>query len=206
MPFVSTPNVMMVEIRYDLAGQKIENRIMVDNLASIATSDLTAVAAQVWVQWSVGGVQHLSDTLSLREVVATDLTVQNGEQVTYATGGPIAGGQPGRCLPNESAFCISLRSTARGRSARGRMFLPAIPVALMDDSNNIGATSAAILAADVNALLAVIRTGGRDPVIVSYRANKAPRVGGPVYFSIATALFTDTLIDSMRRRKPGVGQ
>jgi len=41
--------------------------------------------------------------------------------------------------------------------------------------------------------------------VVSYISNKVPRPGGPVYFPVVSFQYEDLVVDSMRRRKPGVG-
>lgn len=205
MAFIPVPNVMSLEMRYTLGGSQIENRIMVGNLAPITAADLEAVAIQGW-NWAESVLlPHLSSTLHLVETVATDLTTNESGQFTYAPDTTTNGGQSGACLPNECAFCISLHSAERGRSARGRMFLPAIPVAVMADSNHLDGTSAGILVSDVQSLINTLGSTTRKPVIVSYRHDKVLRPGGPVEFVITGAVATDTVIDSMKRRKPGVG-
>lgn len=205
MPFVPAPQIIMGEIRYTLFGQHIENRIMVDNGAVVNAADLEAVAIQLW-NWSEGAlIGGLSTNLHLDAAVSTDLTTSEGGQFTYAPDTTTVGGVSGDMLPNECAFCVSLHTASRGRSARGRMFIPAIPQAAMVDANNLTGVAASALVSSVQTLINELTTGTRVPVIVSYRHDNAPRVGGPVYFPILSSAATDTLIDSQKRRKPGVG-
>jgi len=205
MAFVPAPNIIEAEIRYTLFGQKIENRIMVDNGAAVDAAALEAVAIQVWDWAETGLIGGLSTNLQLNAVVCTDLTTNEGPQFTYAPDATTTGGVAGAMLPNEVAFCISLHSTSRGRSARGRMFIPAIPVSATSDANNLSSVAAGALVSSVQTLINDLTTGTRIPVIVSYRHDNAPRSGGPVFFPIVSAAATDTLLDSQKRRKPGVG-
>jgi hypothetical protein len=71
--------------------------------------------------------------------------------------------------------------------------------------NTFWATRAADLVADFTALRTAITGAGWEWVIASYIADGAPRVGGPVYFPILSVAFQDLIVDSMRSRKPGVG-
>jgi len=204
MPFVPAPNIMMVEARALLFGQQIENRFMCNNQGPVTLADLEAAAVAVWNWWELAYAVALPITVNLVEVLATDLTVQNGAQFTYApdatTNGTVAGGQ----LPNECSVCVSLRSAVRGRSARGRFYTLAVPLSFMADENNITVAYQNQLAATGVSLrdnLAAIA----PLTIVSFFSNGILRPGGPVYFPVINALVVDRVVDSMRRRKPGVG-
>jgi len=204
MAFVPAPQIMMLEFRYIMAGQRTENRIMVDALAPVTPTTLEALAdvGDLWVGNTYLG--NIGGNTALSEVVVTDLTTQNGEQVTHAPGSPVTGGKPAP-LPNENAFCISLRSNARGRSARGRWFAGSLSGNDREDANTLTAGYVTDLTTALNGLIGAIDAAGFQAVIVSYRSNNAPRPGGPVYFPIVTATAVDRIIDSQRKRKPGVG-
>jgi hypothetical protein len=75
----------------------------------------------------------------------------------------------------------------------------------MADDNNVNAGFASSVAATFPTLFSAIETIGPLAVIVSYISEGAPRPGGPVYFPISSASVLDTLVDSQKRRKPGVG-
>jgi hypothetical protein len=147
---------------------------------------------------------QLPATVHLNEVVCTDLTTIDGAQATYAPDTTTNGSIAGDVLPNECSMCISLRTGNRGRSARGRFYTFAVPQANMADDNFITPTYSSALATVGNDLVAAFQE--TTPLtIVSYRSGGVPRPGGPVYFLVSNALLVDNLVDSMRRRKPGVG-
>lgn len=205
MPFVPAPNIAMVEMRATVANQKVENRIMVDCLAPptpAALSDLCDIAAQ-W--WGNDYADFLHTTVQLQEVVATDMGELNGAQVSFTPGAPVTGGQGGDPMPNEVSYCASVRTASRGRSARGRFYtLPmartSVVVNNFTDAYVTGVTTA------LNLLRGTLSAAGTPWVIVSYRSNNAPRPGGPVYFVVNNITSVDSIVDSMRRRKPGVGE
>jgi len=205
MPFVPVSDSMQVEMRYTLFSQHIENRIFVHNGAPVDAAALEAVAIIVWDWVETHLIGGLSENLHLNEVVATDMTSAEGPQFTYAPDTTTSGGVSGAMLPNEVAFCVSLHSASRGRSARGRMFIPAIPVSATADANNLTAIAAGALVSSVQTLINDLTVDARQPVIVSFRHDGVVRPGGPVLFPIISAVATDTLLDSQRRRKPGVG-
>ena len=204
MAFIPAPNIMMVEARASVGGQNVENRFMLNALHAVAPSDLESAAINVWNWWEIVYAPLLPATVLLREVVATDLTNQNGQQYTYAPDTTTVGTAVGGALPNEVSVCVSLRSSARGRSSRGRFYSLAVPALQMADANNISATYRSALQAAGQTLVTNNLTIA--PItIVSYFSNGVARPGGPVYFPVTTALIVDTVVDSMRRRKPGVG-
>ncbi len=204
MPFVPAPNIVMVEMRALRNGQRCENRVMVNNLAAVTPAALTDLANIAMGWWPNFYAPLLDQSVSLTEIVATDLTTQNGEQVTLTPAIPVAGELTTSPHPNEVSFCISLRSGARGRSSRGRFYWLSVNQSQMSSQNELTTAAADAMKSAVQGLI----NNYNDThafVIVSYRNNNAPRPGGPVYFQVTSATYTDLIVDSMRRRKPGVG-
>lgn len=204
MAFVPAPQIVETEIRALQAGQKIENRIMVDALTTVTPTILTDVANTVLNWASTTYFLNVTNNVTLTEIVATDLTTQNGQQTTVIPSPGVQGSAGNDPMPNESAFCVSLRSTSRGRSARGRFYAFGLDKELVVENDVTGGYRTAITGA-VQSLIDLIANQGYQLVVVSYIANGAPRPGGPVYFPIVTAVSVDATVDSMRSRKPGVG-
>lgn len=205
MPFVPAPNIIELEFRYTINAQQCENRVMVDNLAAVDAAACEATAILGWNWWETSMAPETSEHVLLREVVATDLTTDSGPQFTYAPDATTTGTITGAAMPNECALCVSLRSSSRGRSARGRWFMAGIAREAMADDNNVNSGFATSVASVLATLVSNIETAGQALVIVSYVHDGVPRVGGPVYFPVTSVLVLDTVIDSQRRRKPGVG-
>jgi len=205
MPFVPAPNIIQIEMRAVRNGAQVENRIMYDMLAPVTPTNLQDVAIAAWNWWENDYADFLSASVNLKEVVCTDLTVHEGAQYTYAPDTTTVGGIVGLALPNEAAFCVSLRTGHRGRSARGRFYTLSVVFDQMADDNFLEPTAAENFRASVGRLMVNLTAEGGLPVIVSYITNNAPRPGGPVYFPITNVTVVDNEIDSMKSRKPGVG-
>jgi hypothetical protein len=205
MAFVPAPNIVMVEWRYTLFGQQCENRLHINHFGDPGPTELNSYAVNAWNWWELTYSPFIVDDCTLREVVATDIGVQNGEQVTYAPDTTTTGASIAFPLPNETSYCVSLRSASRGRSARGRWYVAGIPNNLLADANNLTSAAAENYRAALQTYINSVSAGAKAVVIVSYRTNNAPRPGGPVYFIVTSAVITDTVLDSQRRRKPGVG-
>jgi hypothetical protein len=205
MPFVPAPNIVMVEWRCLNALQRIENRIMVNMLTAPTAPEMSDLVDLAINWWDSAASVQMSSTVALTEVVATDMSTLNGIQISAAPGTPVTGVDNSGAKPNEVSFCVSLRTGNRGRSARGRLYWLAITNDQMQDANNMKSAKANDIIGACNVLREDIATAGWQWSIVSYRTNNAPRPGGPVYFPITTCIYTDLLVDSMKRRKPGVG-
>lgn len=205
MPFVPAPNIVQAEWRCTRNGQNIENRMMINLLADPTLTVMNELRVVLWDWWENSHAAVLSSEVALREVVLTDMSEQNGLQVSYAPDTTTVGTLGGFDLPNEVSMCVSLRTGFRGRSARGRWYQLSITDAQLDGTNTMSATAAANITTSISALLAAIAGEGYVASIVSYVSGGVPRPGGPVYFAISGAVITDLILDSMRRRKPGVG-
>lgn len=203
MPFVPAPNIAMVEIRATSDSQKIENRIMVDFLASPSESDLIGLTDLVYTWCDDEYTHQLPDTLSINSVVVTDLSSDSAPQIT-STGPALPGLVGGGSLPLNATLCYKLQTNSRGRSARGRFFVLSLP-ATQVSQNTVGATYAGNMQTALFNLLTAISAAGWLWTIVSYRHDNAPRPGGPVYFPVTDVVLTDRTVDSMRRRLPGRG-
>jgi len=158
-----------------------------------------------WDWWENNHAGKLSNEVNLRGVVATSMHELNGPQFTYAPDATTTGTGTATPLPNEVSLCVSLRTGARGRSARGRWYMLSVDEGQMQNTNQVTDAHAEACAASLRNLNSIIIGLGYLLVIVSYVSNKVPRPGGPVYFPVTNAIVVDTIVDSMKRRKPGVG-
>jgi len=204
MAFVPAPNIVMVELRCTLDGQNVENRFHVNVFHEPTTFDLQSVANvvsnAVIEQW----IPQLPDALTFREIHLRSLHDANAIELTAAFPSNTTGSLVSLVLPSNVTLCVSLRSNASGRSARGRLYWMGL-CELDVSGNNIGLTRSGGIVDAVQFLIDALQTVEYAWVIVSYIANNAPRVGGPVYFVVTTALIVDSVVDSQRRRLPGRG-
>jgi len=203
MAFVPAPNIIMCEIRGQKDGQLIENRIMVDALHDPTPADLQTMV-DVLTFW----INNTYKTLVPVDVTFTGLKITSLKSINaiqLTTGLAIVGTIANPSAPNEVSYCISLRTGLSGRSARGRFYWLGLALASIGTQNRVGAPFRTLSTAAIQTLIGAITAANFRWVIVSYRTNKAPRVGGPVYFPVLTATTTSDVVDSQRRRRPGIG-
>lgn len=203
MAFVPAARTLQVEVRCLLDDQRIENTLYFRTDAAPVLADLTTVGGAIQT-WFVGSLlPFLSVNLTLREVYVTDISSETGPTTTITPLTPEAGGSDAESMPGNVSACVSFRTNARGRSGRGRNYVPGIP----DNKvtiNTLDSSFADQLVTAYAELLSPETNGGTEWVVVSRRHNNADRVAALVQ-PIVNVLMTDNTVDSQRKRLPGRG-
>lgn len=203
MPFVPAPNIVQVEILAQKDGALIENRIMVNVFHAPTLADLTAVAAVV-TPWIVARyAPNLPADVTITGLRLSDMSQQNGPFLQ--PGLAIPGEKALPAMPNEVTYCISLRTGSAGRSGRGRFYVLGLARVDVATTNRVAALYRTEIVEDMAVLITDLVNAGFAWVIVSHFNNNALRPGGPVYFPVTNVTTTDDVVDSQRRRRPGVG-
>jgi hypothetical protein len=193
-------------------GQRIENTLYFYNAGGPAVADMNVLGADLEGWWTTNCAPLLPIDVTLREIVLTDLTTQTGLQVTWGISSPVAGtlGQP--ALPNNVSLAVSFRTDLRGRSFRGRNYIPALTEGQVVNSA-VNQSVADDWADAYRAILTVV-TNAPSPYVwaiatrfsgVDSDGKPIPRVAGGVQ-PVTAVVVTDLTVDSMRRRLPGRGQ
>jgi hypothetical protein len=194
---------VVFELRYTLFSQLIENTLWFEeslpwNAGTIATQ------CEVLHDWVVAELfPALSANLVLREVFGTSMESDSAPTGSFVPAVPPAGDSPAISLPGGSAFGITFRTGNRGRSFRGRNYIPGIP-----DTERVGnqVTSgfANTMQAAYQQLTGLIPEMLGTWVVVSRFSGGLPRVTG-VTTPVVQAAYHDLNLDSQRRRLTGRG-
>jgi len=187
-----------------LDGQNIENTYYasVEGLVTEEQIVSGAQAVQLWVEDFY--FPQLSNLLSYRGVKATDISSDTGPTYT-ATGfaGGIGGvAQPS--VPSNSPFVIKHLTAQRGRSGRGRSYVPGMPNTSRTGTNEVSSSFANSMLAAFIALDDALVGESQVPCVVSRFHDGLPRVAG-LHIPITSHAYTDLVLDSQRRRLPGRG-
>jgi len=214
MVYVPVPNTIEVEIRGLYVSQRIENVFYVLNAGPWDGFQMESVCAAVEAWIASDYADLMTTAVSWDTIVATDLTTQTGLQVVHpidpAIPGTVSAGTP---LPNEVAFVVKHNTLYRGRSFRGRTYIPGLTTGQMATSNSVTPEYAAAAVAAFTNLRANIEAVDHSFLqsIVSRYHGKlengkpAPREIG-LSSPITTSSISDLLVDSRKSRKPGVGE
>jgi hypothetical protein len=215
MPFVPVPGTALVESVYQQDGQIIENTMYFTHSGTPTLAELTALADAVNSAIRTSILPLLSTTIQLIRVVATMLDVLDGLTTISTVSLPAGGADSSAPIPSDVAFVVSMRTGHRGRSFRGRNYIPGLNRDALGSSVNEATT------AYINALLAAytnIQGAGVDGgwvmsvvsrfsgfTIVGGRKVPTPRTVG-ISTPITNFVSVDNVVDSQRRRLPGRGR
>jgi hypothetical protein len=206
MVYVPAQNVAQANLRYTWDGQQIENTLYFELDGSTwATNTLEVLGADLASWWINNLASNLSSNLTLREVYCVDLTSQTGPTGTYVPNPLPSGGDTTSSVPNNVSFAVSFRTAGRGRSSRGRNYVPGLTEQNLTD-NELTTSMAVFLTDAYDALLSQgTFTSPVTWVIVSRYANKQPRTQALVQ-PVTAVLATDNVVDSQRKRLPKRGR
>ena len=203
MAFQAVPNVALTRLEGVVDGQLTINDLHWEiSGGGINATNLAVLVNTVanWMQTQYAPL--LSDDWSATRVVGIDLTTQTGPEVEAQVSA--TGGTSGEANPNNVAACVSFRTEQRGRSFRGRNFVPAIPGSVVTlntlDSGYIGN----LLTAYNNLVGAGTFEAGWQLGVVSRRENNVLRPNGIISPVISIIMVTNK-VKSMRSREVGHG-
>lgn len=164
-------------------------------------TDLAQATADGGAWWTNNLKGLLGNWVTLKEIVATDLTSEGAPQnrVTVNETGTDAS----TSIPLSNAIVISHRTAKRGRSYRGRTYLSGWPRASLNTPNTITGAWATGVAGHFASLKTLLDGHGLDHVVASKRHNGA--VTSPAEVNEVISYVVDTLVDSQRRRLSGRG-
>jgi hypothetical protein len=205
MPFVPVADTVLLEMRMALYGQKIENTLYFRKTGGVGVSDATTLMNDMLIWWTTLLSPALSRDLTLREMTTTDLSTSSGFSVTQAAPTPNpAGGQAFDGLPGNVAICVSFRTPNRGRSFRGRNYVPGLAEPDVTGNTLSPGRTNEILDAYQGVPFSVTGSGF-EWVVVSRFSGGVPRTAG-IATAISSVVIVDSFVDSQRRRLTGRGQ
>lgn len=158
-----------VALNWGAGAQTAENVIHVRESASSSAAVAAALAgAFVANQW-----KSVSSTAFIESATITPLDGTSVTETFDSLGANVVGGTAGNWAPNV-AVITSLGTGERGRSYRGRLFLPFTADSAQVDGQVVGATQSAMQSAWASFISALF--GGTGLVVASYKHATAATV------------------------------
>lgn len=203
MPFVPVPGAAFCAVGLELDGQNIQ--VCLD--VAVPTETIGALedaAAGLFGLWAEHLMPNLSGDLTLLSAVCAGLASESSPIGVFVPSSPVLGSVTAASLPNNVAYCISKYTGLRGRSFRGRMFIPGIPENARTTASHVDPAFRVSIATGCASLLGGMISGGFPPVVVSRFTAGAARATG-IATPITQLAPVDDVLDSQRRRLPGRG-
>jgi len=201
--FVPTPDCAKVVLVYNMAGQVYANTLWFQKTTPWGTAEMTALGDNVRYWWATEMAVMYSNDLTLVDIVVYDMTAVDGPVIHDTTDLPIAGSQTTEPLAANAAAVISFRTSGRGRSARGRIYVGPLTEDACDDGLHLNSTYRPYLIDAGDAIPAIGAGIGWTHVVVSFQLDNVPRTAG--FAQPVTTYLVDTALDSQRRRQAGRG-
>jgi hypothetical protein len=197
MAFVPIPGTIRAVMRFQ---QFSDERQMVTHWhkdsGSVTTGDLTTVANALAAWWAGVGSGPSTNQLALFDIVCTDISVPNGAQFNSPVQPPDPGNIVDVSSPGNVTSTLSWRTAKTGRRYRGRTYWPGFAEGSTNDDGTVNGAQLLRLAAAGAALLF-----GSNPV--GFHLAVASKVAAAA--EVVTAVVTENVLDSMRRRLPKRG-
>lgn len=203
MPFQPAVDVAQVQLEGKVDGcMTLNNLYFQISGGGITPVNLASLVANVQSWWLSTLVGQLSDDWAAVRVIGVDLTTQTGARAELATVG--TGGEVGEANPNNVAACVSFRTAQRGRSARGRNYVPGVPGSMV----TLNTMDPDWMANVLNAYDQLVGPGtflaGWEFVVLSRFTAGAPRTSA-LAIPVTSVTFTTNTVRSMRSREVGHG-
>jgi len=203
LPFIPFAECCEVAFIGTMGSQLIIFSMGVQKIGGFLGTDQTDLAngALDWYGANLRG--SLADDYTLQEVKVTDLATVDGAVVEVSCTTSCAGAASGAAAPNNCAQVVSLKTAKRGRSFRGRVYLPAIPSSALYDASHITSAQVTLNASAMGAWKDMLDVLGMETVVLS-RFNAGARRTTGVATPVTQFLIRD-LIGTQRRRIAGRG-
>jgi hypothetical protein len=203
MPFQPAPDIAQFSLYGRVDGQTTINDLyFAISGGTITPAGLAEMTDAVAAWWGDHVIPLLSEDWAGQRVVGVDLTTANGARAETARAA--FGGESGEAAPNNVAMCVKFLTAFRGRSFRGRNFVPGVPNSQLTLNTLAGGLIDNLLSAYGMLIGPGTLLAGWEWVVLSRitAGDKRPNgVGSPV---VAVAMTTNT-VRSMRTREVGVG-
>jgi hypothetical protein len=202
--FVPVPDTARVELIYNLGGQVMENVLNFSG-ADVSNPDvLMGLCTDAFSAWTATMRAHQTTGLTLAIIRATSLETEIAPGVEYVPTASNAGTNAGSTLPYNCAMCLSLHTNLRGRSYRGRIFVPGCVE--NDQDNSVWSTSIITAWGNWYTYWDYLDVSGEPYAlsVVSRYNHKVQRFIG-IHENV-TSVAVNRYVASQRRRLPGRGR
>lgn len=205
MAFISIPLSVKVAMEFIRGGVRIILTFHFTKSTAWVIGDMQTLATNMR-DWWINQYKVIQPTdIALSRITVTDLSTQFGLYHELNIDPTIPGLVASPSLPGNATLAVTLLTAQRGRSFRGRSYVP-----LLDELHTGGdvvtATHVTSILTVYAALVTQLQTSMPTVtwVVASRFANHQPRVTGIVTPIIAFK--SDSVVDSQRRRLTGRGK
>jgi len=203
MAFIPTPNCVRSSLVGVVSSQLAVNTLWFQGLGPADASALSDLNDAL-IDWYTGSILPLlSNGFALDAVNSIAQDTSFAPSVSTTGGLPAVGAVNSATQAPQVAGVVSFRTPNRGRSARGRIYLPGVPENALDTPGTMNSTFRAAVVSAFDALNGVVGALNYSHVVVSHFTNHLPRTAG--FPQPVITYLMDAPLDTQRRRTVGRG-
>lgn len=203
MAFIPTPKTARCALEFSISTQTAVMTLWFEAEAEWSETALEDLGSAL-VTWVLGELLPLlSHLLTFDGVRATSQESSSAPSVFVPAPPSSVGGDPNAALSTQVASVVTFETGLRGRSFRGRNYVPGIPTDWQATPGSTNTSTLAPLLLAYAALSDVEAATSSNHVVVSHFADGAARSTGVT--TVITAYHADTPFDTQRRRAIGRG-
>lgn len=204
MAFIPIPSAAKVDIQGTWQSQQVKTVLHFGYITAPVESNLVDLATDVFQNFDAGLQSSRASNYSTDRVVATSQQSETAPVGVYLPSAPRVGTGGSTSVPLNAAWAFTHRTALRGRSFRGRTYLPGLTSSILDDAGEGDlATLAGIASIFVTHFITSPPSDWAWGVATRF-TDHFPRAQG--FLTPVIAVAVDTLLDSQRRRLKARGR
>lgn len=198
MAFIPWPNSIKVVLEFTISGIPVTVTIALTKPSALEAGDLQTGTDAV-KNWCVDELMdHLSEDVQFSRITGYDMTSSTGEVYATSSGLPVNGAVDAAPIDIGSAADISFRTPNRGRSGRGRNYVPGVPLTDRLNTAQFTTTLTNNLAGDYGALPSFIPGGLFAHTVASEQLDGVVR--NPAVMQNVETIIGNNAIANQRKR------
>ncbi len=203
MAFQAVPNTSRLAVVYSRGGVLMVNVFHFYREGQWGSPELGALLDAFAGVWLAEVLPNLHSSVTVNRYEARGLRAPVDDYVALFPSTPHTGGRGGDLTPGNVAFCITHTTGLTGRSARGRTYFGGF-----SEEDVTGDSLIVTRAQNLRNALSSMRTttidAGWSPVVVKRYDDKV-LLPTAITLPVTGYRYTDTILDSQRRRLSGRG-
>lgn len=199
MAFIPTPNVARCAVVGHIGNQQVVNTLWYQKGSPFDSAAVDDIVDRLQYWWASEILPLCANVYVVDEYVAWAQDSDTAPSAYLAASGTTAGlGTPASYLPASIACCVTHYTANRGRTSRGRTYVPVQDPGYLVDRQHFTTTLRTNLENAFDAIRAGMASLGYGQVVVSHYHNKVARLAG--YPQLVTEHTANARIDTQRRR------
>lgn len=203
MPFSPAAGTVRATLEFVWRGQIVAITISVRKPTGFDATDYDTLSAELLDWYQDAYKAYVSTQCALQKINILDLSSAIAPSIEYPISPNIPGGNIGGATALNATLVTSFKTDQRGRSYRGRNYFVGLPAPSMVDSGSVSSGVAAGITLVYAALAVRLASISMEHVVVSRQQNGV--IMPVAVVTPVTEYFTETNIDSQRRRLVGRG-